>query len=126
MNKKTPNPEGRKGKADHQNKIKEIYLMLLEKLGFVRTEARIELEENKSRYADVAGLDENDKPIEYHQAGRTNKNGTPVARERRAMDDIERATGIKVIFHPLKVLAIGLILGVLYLMFKYAVVRNLI
>ena len=37
--------------------------------------------------------------VEQHQVGKQNKNGTPVARERRAKEDIEKVTNIPVKFH---------------------------
>jgi hypothetical protein len=49
--------------------------------------------------------------IEIYQVGRTNKNGTPVKRERKAMADIENATNIKVIFIALKIVLILLAIG---------------
>jgi hypothetical protein len=49
--------------------------------------------------------------VEIHQVGRTNKNGTPVSRERKAIADIEKATGMKVIFHPLSIILIITILS---------------
>ena len=51
-----------------------------------------------------------------HQVGRTNKDGSPVIRERRAMEDIEKATGKKVIFHAI---IVGLVLiSISYLIYR--------
>jgi len=104
-NKKVPNPDGKLGKEDHRNLIEEIFQKLSE-LFLSQKEFPIDVENNKKRYADVAKIDEKGNPTEIHQVGRTNKNGTPVSRERKAIEDIEKATGLKVIFHPLVILAI--------------------
>ena len=114
MNENSPNPNGRNGKEDHQLKIIEIFKELFGNFFRVKTEGQIKLDNNKSRYGDVVGYDENGNPTEIHQVGRTNKNGTPVSRERKAIEDIEKATGLKVIFHPLVILAI-IGLAILYL-----------
>lgn len=45
---------------------------------------------------DVAGLDpDTGELVELHQVGRQTRSGQPVARERRALDDIERTTRIR-------------------------------
>ena len=98
------NPFGKKGNPDHQSKIAELIDELLSQLkkGFsLKREGKIETEANKSRYGDIVIYDENRLPTEIHQVGRTNKNGSPVARERKAMEEIEKSRGIKVIFHAL-------------------------
>jgi len=114
MAKKIPNPHGKKGKDDHQNYLKRLFDELFKKFGNSANEGPIDLLNGKKRYADAAALSEDEKPIEIHQVGRTNKNGTPVSRERKAIEDIEKATGLKVIFHPLVILAI-IGLAILYL-----------
>ena len=57
---KPPNPDGRKGGASHQAKVKEVE-------------------------ADIKGQ---------------TRGGEPVAREKKAMDDIEKATNQRPKFHP--------------------------
>ncbi|HYO60074.1 hypothetical protein [Archangium sp.] len=53
------------------------------------------------RFVDVAGINEStDKVEEMHQVGRQTKDGQPVAREKKAMDDIEKTTGKRPKFHP--------------------------
>ena len=49
---------------------------------------------------DVRGINPTTGEVKDIQVGRQNKNGTPVARERRALDDIEKATGQRPIFIP--------------------------
>ncbi len=50
--------------------------------------------DKKARYVDAQAYNKKtDSVVDQVQVGRTNKNGTPVARERRAMNDIDRATG---------------------------------
>lgn len=60
----------------------------------VRTEVRVTGADGKSRYIDAQAVNTKTGDIvDQVQVGRTNKNGTPVIRERRAMEDIDRATG---------------------------------
>lgn len=52
--------------------------------------------ERGTRYIDIAGRDPRTGDlVETHQIGRANRDGSPVARERRAMNDIEEATGVR-------------------------------
>ena len=56
-----------------------------------------------SRYVDVVIFDNNGQISEIHQVGRTNKSGTPVSREVKAMNDIKNApqyNGAPIYFHP--------------------------
>jgi hypothetical protein len=68
----------------------------------VRPEVKIPTPEGKktSRYVDQTGTDPKTGKKEMIQVGKQNKNGTPVKRERDAMDDIERATGERPKFVP--------------------------
>ena len=56
--------------------------------------------EKSRRAVDVRGINPTTGEVKDIQVGRQNKNGTPVARERRALDDIEKATGQRPIFIP--------------------------
>jgi hypothetical protein len=48
--------------------------------------------EGKRRFPDVSTIDPSGRP--YHEnVGRSISSGDPIARERRALDDIERSTG---------------------------------
>ncbi len=50
-------------------------------------------QDGKGRFIDAQAVDtRTGEIVDQVQVGRTNKNGTPVARERRAMEDIDRAT----------------------------------
>ncbi|MCP5500112.1 MAG: hypothetical protein H7A25_09435 [Leptospiraceae bacterium] len=54
----------------------------------------------KRRYIDVAGIDEETEAIvELHQIGKKNKNGEPVMREKRVLDEVEKEFGIRPEFH---------------------------
>ena len=60
----------------------------------VRTEVRVVGQDGKARYIDAQAVNRRSGQIvDQVQVGLTNKNGTPVIRERRAMYDIDRATG---------------------------------
>lgn len=48
----------------------------------------------------MVAVDKDGRVVERYQIGKENKNGTPVAREVRAMDDIESATGFRPSFVP--------------------------
>jgi len=97
---KVPSPGGRGGGEKHKNLVQQVIDFIMSRgLGFKR-ESEVKLENGKKRFADVAALDENNNVVEYHQVGLQNKNETPVSRERKAKDDIEKASGLKVIFHP--------------------------
>jgi len=91
---------GRGGGEKHKGLIKRLIAWLEAKKKTTATEFRVKLPDGKSRYADVAVVDEKNKPLELHQVGVQNQNGTPVKRERDAIEDIEKATPIKVEFHP--------------------------
>ena len=116
--KKTPNPNGKKGGKLHRNKINKIEEDIVDRNLLPDTEHFFKNTKGKSRFADIVGVDEDGKLAEIHQAGKQNKNGTPVKRERDAMKDIEQISGIKVIFHPynlliLMIVAIVILTGVL-------------
>jgi RHS repeat-associated protein len=83
---------GTLGKADHQQTVKEE----AEKMGG-KPEVQVETPggEKGSRRIDAAKKDENGNVTEATQVIRPNKNGTPPAREVRAANDIEKATGVK-------------------------------
>jgi len=98
-----PNPFGRRGGQAHQDKVAEA-IKQLSSDGFkeIITEQTIKtLGGEKSRRAvDVRGINPTTGEVKDIQVGRQNKNGTPVAREKRALDDIEKATGQRPIFRP--------------------------
>lgn len=98
-----PNPNGKKGGQLHQDKVKEV-MESLDKEGFkvIETEVRIETPSGskKARYIDVRGINKATGEIKDVQVGRQNKNGTPVSRERKALEDVERETGKRPYFVP--------------------------
>jgi len=118
--KKVPNPNGRKGGDEHQSVIGKIIKSIFDRgLGF-RTEAPVKLKNGSKRYADVAALDPNGNAVEYYQAGKQNQDGTPVKRERDAIADIEKATGIKVIFTPYNVtIALLIFSGIMLCFYRF-------
>lgn len=63
---------------------------------------------SNQRFADVIAFDEKSKKVvEIHQVGVQTKGGLPVARERRAIADIEqhgKIGGIRVQFHAYRTL----------------------
>ncbi len=91
---------GRAGGEKHRSLVKRLLDAFGAKKKITRKEFQVKLSDGKSRYADVAVVDENENALELHQVGVQNKNGTPVKRERDAIEDIEKATPIKVEFHP--------------------------
>ena len=109
MKKKVPNPNGKKGCPEHQNKIKEEKKQLEINNFEVKTEYKVENDE-KCRYADLAAFDASGQLTEIVQVGISTKKGDPVAREKHAIADIEKATGTKVKFVAYKILGIAIIL----------------
>jgi hypothetical protein len=94
-----PNPDGSKGGAAHQEKIKERIEALkgqgkTHDGGGDKPEERVDTPggEKGSRRPDITMT--NPDGSKYREnVGRQNQDGTPVARERRAQDDIRGATG---------------------------------
>ncbi len=103
-NKKIPNPDGRKGGEKHQNLIKKIVKYLQDRGFITKTEAYVKIENGRGRFLDILAMDIEGTPSELHQIGKQNKNGEPVARERKAIQEIEKATGKKVFFHAYNIL----------------------
>jgi hypothetical protein len=98
-----PNPHGKKGGPEHQEKVKEIERAIKERGLVAEREHPVETPggEKKKRFVDVVGKDPATKDVrEMHQVGRQTKGGRPVAREARALDDIQEATGQRPEFHP--------------------------
>jgi hypothetical protein len=127
MAKKVPNPNGRKGGQGHQDKTNEV-AEDIEKRGFIPSfEHYVEVINGiKNRFVDVAALEHFTlMPIEFHQIGRQNKDGTPVMRERRAITDIEKALGIVVVFHPYNTL-LWLVVGGLVYQNRYSILNSIL
>lgn len=100
---RVPNPGGRLGGPAHRAAVDDVAAGVESRgLEAVR-EHRVPTPggERGSRYVDVAGRDPaTGDVVETHQVGRQTQAGQPVARERRAMDDIENETGQRPEFHP--------------------------
>ncbi|HSX52565.1 MAG TPA: RHS repeat-associated core domain-containing protein [Cellvibrio sp.] len=95
--KKIPNPDGKKGGARHQAHVEDEVINMQRRYGenaVIRTEVFVKGADGKVRFLDAQAIDRKTGVIlDQVQVGKTNKNGTPVIRERRAMEDIDRATG---------------------------------
>jgi hypothetical protein len=76
----------------------------LKKDGFTETRREVKVNtpngEKSKRYIDLEGKNPKTGEVKQIQVGKQNKNGTPVARERRAINDIKTATGKKPDFVP--------------------------
>lgn len=99
-----PNPNGKTGGLPHQNKVKDV-VSDIESRGFeAKQEYRVLTPggNKESRYADVVAIDKKSRDVaEVHQVGKTNKYGTKVSRERKAIADLEGKGGTPtVIYHP--------------------------
>ena len=99
---KVPNPYGKVGGPAHHAKVAEIAAEMESRGLNVGQELRIMTPGGGkgSRYVDVFGRNAEGKVVEMHQVGRQTKSGNPVARETRAMNDIQQSTGQRPIFHP--------------------------
>ena len=101
--KKVPNPNGKKGGPDHQKVNEQVARDIESRGNIAQPEEKVNTPKGDKtyRYADQAEKDPNTgEVIKYHQVGKQNKNGTPVSREKKAADDIQKATGKPVEFHP--------------------------
>ncbi len=110
--KKVPNPNGRSGGEEHQNKIKEVANELEKRNLFTVFERFMRLFSGKKKYrfVDIAAFDkETGKLVEVHQIGVNNKDGTPVKREREALEDINNEYTVKTFFHAYKTILIFII-----------------
>jgi hypothetical protein len=86
---------GRGGGPEHQQRVDEI----LKEFGPTTTTER----SAGNRFADAYTPPQGGEKAKYHQVGDTNKRGDPIARERRAIDDIRRTPEGKdadIIFYP--------------------------
>jgi hypothetical protein len=88
---------------EHQAKVDEVRAGIEARglLPGVEEYVRTPQGSKSSRYSDVFGVDPQTGAIaERFQVGRQTGTGNPVARERRALDDIEAATGMRPVFVP--------------------------
>jgi RHS repeat-associated protein len=101
--KKVPSPDGKKGGPAHQKGVDKVEKDIQDRGNVAQREARVKTPngEKGSRYADVAEKTPDGKVVQYHQVGKQTQAGNPVAREQRAIDDIQGAPeGGPVTFHP--------------------------
>jgi RHS repeat-associated protein len=100
--KKVPNPNGKKGGDAHQQKVAEVEKEL--QSNGMNTKREVEVKtpggNKEKRYVDVEGKNPQTGEVKQVQVGKQNKNGTPVSREVKAMNDIEKATGNRPDFRP--------------------------
>ncbi|MRG93552.1 hypothetical protein [Polyangium spumosum] len=100
---RVPNPDGKKGGKAHRDKVDEVAKDIKKRGLDPVKEYPVDTPggPKKKRYMDVAGVDRNTKePVEFHQVGKQRKDGQPVSRERKPIDEVERAKGIRPKFHP--------------------------
>lgn len=97
--KSPPSPNGSRGSQEHQDKIKER-IKDLEDQGHTHVAGGSKKEETvdtpggnkESRRPDITTIGPDGKPYREN-VGRQNQDGTPVSRERKAQEDIQKATG---------------------------------
>ena len=96
------NPYGKLGGPAHQSKVQNV-VSDIENRGFKsQTEFKIDTPDGVKlyRFADVVAIDIfTGLFVEIHQVGVSTKKGLPVSREKKAIRDIEIATGQRVIYH---------------------------
>jgi RHS repeat-associated protein len=102
QDKKVPNPNGKNGGAAHQETIGKAEKDMQDRGLTTQREYKVETPggEKSSRFVDVVGKDAEGNVVEMHQAGKQTQAGNPVARETRALNDIENATGKRPQFDP--------------------------
>ncbi|TLX25400.1 RHS repeat-associated core domain-containing protein [Chryseobacterium indologenes] len=100
---KVPNPYGKTGGPAHKAAVKEAEEQLV-KDGFTEIDHEVMVKTpngNKSkRFIDVQGTNPTTKEIKQIQVGKQTQKGKPISRERKALDDIEKATGVRPEFKP--------------------------
>ena len=98
-----PNPNGKNGGPDHQAKVNESEQELKDQ-GYSETSREVHVKtpggNKSSRFIDVQGKNPNTGDVKQVQVGKQNKDGSPVSRERKALDDVQNATGKRPDFKP--------------------------
>jgi RHS repeat-associated protein len=98
-----PNPYGKLGGPAHRAVVNQIAAGLESRGLIPAMEFRVLTPggAKSSRFVDVAGLDPTTgSAVEYYQVGRQTAVGQPVAREVRALNDLQRALGVRPTFVP--------------------------
>ncbi len=101
MERNVPNPYGKLGDPLTRRRVEEVIKEIEGRGNKARTEAKVDVVngEKRTRFADVVEIDgRTGQIVRYHQVGLTTKSGIPIARERRAITDIE-TTRNEVEFH---------------------------
>jgi hypothetical protein len=101
-----PNPGGRLGGPEHRAKVRQRAKELEDQgheveAGGGKLPERAVGEPGQKRFPDITTKDPSGKPY-FENVGKTTKSGQPVARERRALQDIEGATRTKPGFTPIE------------------------
>jgi hypothetical protein len=100
-----PNPYGRKGAPAHQNMVRDRANQLQQEgheiiAGGRRLPERgLRTPEGRIVYPDISTVDPSGIPY-YENIGRSRLNDEPISREQRALDSIERVTGVRPGFTP--------------------------
>jgi RHS repeat-associated protein len=95
------NPNGKKGGKAHQDKINDVMNGIRSRGLEPDTEYMVKTPNGSKsrRFVDVVGRDPNTgQVVEMHQVGRQTQAGNPVARETRALDDVQGATSTRPVF----------------------------
>jgi RHS repeat-associated protein len=91
------NPWGKLGGPAHRQTVQKLAEMLRNDGYEVSTEVKVNtpLGAKGSRYVDVVGVKKRTGETKMYQVGDKNKDGTPVSREQKALDDIQQETGVQ-------------------------------
>lgn len=104
LTRKVPNPYGKMGGPRHQGKVSAVAEDVRSRGLAVKSEHQVKTPggSKQTRYIDVAALDPvTGSAVELHQVGRSRIDGSPIAREQRAIDDVNVAKPeIPIFYHP--------------------------
>jgi hypothetical protein len=91
------NPWGKLGGPAHRQTVQKLSEMLRNQGYDVQTEVKVPtpMGAKQTRYVDVVGVKKDSGETKMYQVGDRNKDGQPIAREKSALDDIEKATGVR-------------------------------
>ncbi|WP_115968427.1 DUF6443 domain-containing protein [Chryseobacterium pennae] len=100
---KVPNPYGKTGGPAHKAAVKEAEEELKD-AGFtsIKKEVMVRTPDGTKtkRFVDVEGTNPTTGEVKQIQVGKQTQKGKPISRERKALDDIEGATGVRPEFKP--------------------------
>ena len=101
---KVPNPHGKLGGPAHQAKVKDVAADVESRGMSAVPEFKVNTPggEKGTRFVDVAGVDpKTGKVLEFNQVGKSKVDGAPIAREQRAINDVQTAKPeVPVRYHP--------------------------